>query len=296
VGTGLRRYDRESIRQTRCNKFQIPDTDWNDADQRFEDRNMRGRLEARLYLTPPLAAGAAVVLAPGQTHHLRTVLRLAPGAAVSAFNGRDGEWLCRIAELDRDRGSLAVEQRLRPVEPEADLWLVFAPIKRARLDWLVEKATELGVSALLPVWTRHTQAERLNLDRLRAHAVAAAEQSERLSVPELRAPHPLDAILGAWPAERRLIVCDETGEGEPIGAALAGLGPGPTAFLTGPEGGFAETELASLSKFTFVSRVGLGPRVLRADTAALAALSAFQAIAGDWRRTRSVDRVPGSAT
>jgi len=164
---------------------------------------MRGRLEARLYLTPRLAAGAAVVLAPGQTHHLRTVLRLAPGAAVSAFNGRDGEWLCRIAELDRDRGSLAVEQRLRPVEPEADLWLVFAPIKRARLDWLVEKATELGVSALLPVWTRHTQAERLNLDRLRAHAVAAAEQSERLSVPELRAPHPLDALLIAFQGGQR---------------------------------------------------------------------------------------------
>ena len=257
---------------------------------------MSERPKARVYLTQSLTRGAVVMLAAGQAHHLRTVLRLAPGAAVTAFNARDGEWLCRIAELDRDRGSLMVEQRLRPVEPEADLWLVFAPIKRARLDWLVEKATELGVSALLPVWTRNTQAERLNLDRLQAHVVAAAEQSERLSLPELRAPQPLAQVLGIWPAERRLIVCDETGAGEPVAAALARLGPGPTAFLTGPEGGFAETELASLSKFTFVSRIGLGPRVLRADTAALAALSAFQAIAGDWRRTRSVNRARGSAT
>jgi 16S rRNA (uracil1498-N3)-methyltransferase len=259
-------------------------------------RDLSDRPITRLYLTEPLAAGSITTLGPGQVHHLRTVLRLAPSAAVSAFNARDGEWLCRIAELDRDRGSLMVERRLRPAEPEADLWLVFAPIKRARLDWLVEKATELGVSALLPVWTRHTQAERLNLDRLRAHAVAAAEQSERLSLPELRSPQPLAEVLGIWPAERRLIVCDETGAGEPVAAALARLGPGPTAFLTGPEGGFAETELASLSKFTFVSRIGLGPRVLRADTAALAALSAFQAIAGDWRRTRSLDRARGSAT
>ncbi len=218
---------------------------------------------------------------------MRTVLRLAPGDPVAAFNARDGEWLCRIGETGRNRTSLIVERRLRPPEPEGDLWLMFAPVKRARLDWLVEKAAELGVSALLPVWTRHTQAERLNLDRLRAHAVAAAEQSERLSVPDLHAPQPLDAVLAAWPPGRRLIVCDETGAGEPIAGALARLEPGPAALLTGPEGGFAETELDSLNKLTFVTRVGLGPRVLRADTAALAALSVFQAIAGDWRRTRS---------
>jgi 16S rRNA (uracil1498-N3)-methyltransferase len=242
---------------------------------------------ARLYVPEPLAAGAAIDLAARQAHHLRTVLRLGPGAPVAAFNAEDGEWLCRIGEAGRNRTSLVVERRLRPIEAGADLWLVFAPIKRARLDWLIEKATEVGVSALLPVWTRHTQSERLNLDRLGAHAIAAAEQSERLSVPQLLPPQPLEAALAEWPARRRLIVCDETGTGEPIADALMRLGPDPSALLTGPEGGFAETELDSLSKLSFVTRVGLGARVLRADTAALAALSVFQAIVGDWRRTRS---------
>jgi 16S rRNA (uracil1498-N3)-methyltransferase len=242
----------------------------------------------RLYTNETLAAETVVPLAPGQAHHLRTVLRLAPGAVVAAFNPRDGEWLCRIAELDRGRGALTVERRLRPAEtrdaPAADLWLVFAPIKRARLDWLVEKATELGVAALVPVWTRHTQSERLNLDRLYAHAVAAAEQCGRLSVPDLQAPQPLAAVLAGWPADRRLLVCDETGVGAPIAAATAQFGPGRAALLTGPEGGFAQTELDSLEKLPFVTRVGLGPLVLRADTAALAAVAAYQAIAGDWRR------------
>ena len=239
----------------------------------------------RLYLSDPLAPGAAVELAPGQAHHLRTVLRLGPGAMVAAFNAQDGEWLCQVAELGRGRGSLRVERLIWPAETPADLWLLFAPIKRGRLDWLVEKATELGVSALLPVWTRHTQSERLNLDRLRAHAIAAAEQSERLSVPELHPPQGLDEALAGWAPERRLVVCDETGGGEPIAAAAARLGPGPMALLTGPEGGFAETELDHLGKLSFVTRVGLGPRILRADTAALAGLAVLQASAGDWLRT-----------
>ena len=198
------------------------------------------RLEARLYLTPPLAAGAAVELAPGQAHHLRTVLRLgARRRGVGVQCGATANGCANLPNSAATTRSLAVERRLRPAEPEADLWLVFAPIKRARLDWLVEKATELGVSALLPVWTRHTQAERLNLDRLRAHAVAAAEQSERLvGAGTARAASARRHPQRAWPAERRLLVCDETGEGEPIAAALAArLGPGPTALLTGPEGG-----------------------------------------------------------
>jgi 16S rRNA (uracil1498-N3)-methyltransferase len=247
---------------------------------------MSERPATRIYITETLAAGAEVEVGPGPAHHLRAVLRLGVGAPVTAFNPRDGEWLCRIADSSRKGTSLIVERLTRPAAVEGDLWLVFAPIKRARLDWLVEKATELGVSALVPVWTRHTQIERLNLDRLRAHAVAAAEQTERLSVPELRSPQPLDAVLDAWPAERRLIVCDETGAGEPMAGVVRRLDPGPAALLTGPEGGFAETELDSLGKFHFVTRVGLGPRVLRADTAALAALSVFQAIAGDWGRAR----------
>ena len=244
---------------------------------------MSGQRIPRLWTMSDLAPGGAVPLSAGQTHHLRTVLRLGPGAPVAAFNASDGEWLCRIGDTAGRRTALVVERRLRPAAAEPDLWLLFAPIKRVRLDWLVERATELGASALLPVWTRHTQIERLNLDRLRAHAIAAAEQSERLSVPDLRSPRALAAVLAEWPAERRLFVCDETGAGEPVGIAAARLGPGPTALLTGPEGGFDETELDRLGKLFFVTRVGLGPRVLRADTAAVAALSAFQAIAGDWR-------------
>jgi 16S rRNA (uracil1498-N3)-methyltransferase len=242
----------------------------------------------RLYLSQLLTKDATVDLAPGQAHRLRVVLRLAPGAPVAGFNARDGEWFCRIDEAGRNRTLLIVERRLRSPEVEGDLWLLFAPIKRARLDWLVEKATELGVTELLPIWTRHTQAERLNLDRLHTHAVAAAEQCERLSVPKLHAPQPLDAVLAGWVNERRLFVCDETGAGVAIADAVAQFNPTPAALMIGPEGGLAESELDSLSRFPFVTRVGLGPRVLRADTAALAALSVFQAISGDWHRPRSL--------
>ncbi len=239
-------------------------------------------MATRVFVTEPLRTGIAFDLTAAQAHHLRTVLRLGPGAAVAAFNATDGEWLCRISAADRSHMAVEVERQLRPPAPEADLWLMFAPIKRARLDWLVEKATELGASALLPVWTRHTQSERLNLDRLRAHAIAAAELSGRLSVPELHPPQPLAEALAEWPQGRRLVVCDETGAGEPIAAAARRLGAGRFALLTGPEGGFAETELDYLKKLTFVTRVGLGSRVLRADTAALAALAVLQATVGDW--------------
>ncbi len=249
--------------------------------------NMSERPKTRLYVAQLPAAGERLELSPGQAHHVRTVLRLGPGAVVAAFNARDGEWLCRIDDTGRNRTSLIVERRLRDAEPEGDLWLLFAPIKRARLEWLIEKATELGVSAFMPVWTRHTQVERLNLDRLQAHAVAAAEQTERLSLPELRAPETLEVVLTRWPIDRRLVVCDETGGGEPIADALPRLNLSACALLTGPEGGFAENELDCLGSLPFVTRVGLGPRVLRADTAAVAALSVFQAIAGDWRPPRS---------
>jgi 16S rRNA (uracil1498-N3)-methyltransferase len=250
---------------------------------------MTERRAPRLYIEAPLASGAMVELDAGQAHYLRSVLRLSPGAAVAVFNPAGGEWLCRIAEIGRNGVRVAVERQLRPAGAEVgpDLWLVFAPIKRARLDWLVEKATELGVSALLPAWTARSQSERINLERLRSHCIEAAEQSERLSVPEIRQPEELDRLVGVWPAERRLIVCDETGGGEPIGAAVAQLLPGPAALLVGPEGGFDQRELDALAKLSFVTRVGLGPRVLRAETAALAALAVFQAAAGDWRRVRT---------
>jgi 16S rRNA (uracil1498-N3)-methyltransferase len=247
---------------------------------------MSERRAPRLHVAAGLTEGGEIDLEAGPAHYLRSVLRLGGGAPVAAFNAAHGEWLCRITAIGRDGIRLRVERQTRPSEPEGDLWLLLAPIKRARIDWVVEKATELGVSVFLPVWTARTQVERLNLERLRARAVEAAEQSERLSVPELRAPERLERVLAAWPAGRLLLVCDESGGGEPIGEVTTRLPPGPAAILVGPEGGFDRTELDALGKLFFVSRVGLGPRVLRAETAALAALAVVQAAIGDWRRTR----------
>jgi 16S rRNA (uracil1498-N3)-methyltransferase len=245
------------------------------------------RPATRLYIPDGLAAGVEVDLDTAQIHRLRNVLRLGAGAAVAGFNERDGEWLCGLGGFGRERAALTPIRLLRPAMPEPDLWLLFAPLKRARLDWLVEKASELGAAALLPVWTQRTQPERLNPGRLRALAIAAAEQSERLSVPEILAAAPLDRVLAAWPAGRHLVLCDESGAGRPIAEALASLPPdAPAALFVGPEGGFTDTELDALGKLPIVIRVGLGPRVLRAETAALAALAVFQAIAGDWRRRR----------
>jgi 16S rRNA (uracil1498-N3)-methyltransferase len=241
----------------------------------------------RLYLDAALAAGGDVELDAAQVHRLRNVLRLGPGAAVAAFNARAGEWRCELSELGRNRARLTVREQLRQPEQETGPWLLFAPIKRAPLDWMVEKATELGVEALLPVWTERTQSERLNRERLQAEAIAAAEQCGRLSVPEIREPERLDRILAVWPAERRLLLCDESGGGVPIAEALGNFSPSALcALLVGPEGGFSDAELDALGKLPIVTRVGLGPRVLRAETAAIAVLATFQAISGDWHRVR----------
>jgi len=241
---------------------------------------------ARLFVETGLAAGAAVALSPGQAHQLRAVLRLGPGDAVALFNARDGEWVARIETMARGACTVVPEQQTHAQEDESDLWLVFAPIKRARLDFMVEKATELGVSAFCPVITAHTNVERLNPDRLAAIAREAAEQSERLTLPEIRAVAPLSRLVADWPAERRLILCDESGTAPPAAAALAELPPGPRAVLVGPEGGFAESELDALRKLPFVCPVGLGPRVLRSDTAAIAGLAVVQSLGGDWDAVR----------
>jgi 16S rRNA (uracil1498-N3)-methyltransferase len=172
---------------------------------------------------------------------------------------------------------------LRNQRPEPDLWLLFAPVKRQRIDSIVEKATELGVSQLFPVFTRHTVMTRVNDDRLQAIAIEAAEQCERLSVPPVHRPLSLEERLADWPAERRLVLLDEGGGGRPIADALTDIGHGPVAVLVGPEGGFAKSELDALRRLSFACPVGLGPRILRADTAVIAALSCFQAICGDWR-------------
>ena len=247
------------------------------------------RVETRLYVEDDLAEGATLGIGHGQAHYLRSVLRLTRGDRVALFNGRDGEWRARLDGLGKGWASLMVEARRRPQAPEPDLWLVFAPIKRARIDFVAEKATELGVSRLQPALTCYTSVSRVNSDRLAANAREAAEQCRRLSVPEVLPPAELFALLSDWPSERRLLVCAESGEAPPIAEVLSaarapnGSEPGPWAVMTGPEGGYAPTELDALGKLPFATFVGLGPRILRADTAAVAALACWQAILGDGR-------------
>ncbi len=242
----------------------------------------------RLFVEADLAAGADVPLSEAQAHYLRHVLRRDEGAPLLLFNGRDGEWRATLGLQGRKRARAAIGDRTRAQEPEPDIWLCFAPIKRLRIDLVAEKATELGVGLLQPVLTEHTAVERVNVGRLRAHAIEAAEQSERLSVPEVREPVALGPMLDTWPGRRRLLMCDETGGGPPIAVALAALDEAaraaPWAIVVGPEGGFAAGELAALRRIKDVTSVGLGPRILRADTAALAALACWQALVGDWRR------------
>ena len=250
---------------------------------------LRQRPKIRLYVESGLAAGGAVALTPEQAHYLHAVMRQGPGDEVALFNGRDGEWRARIDTIGKNKASLVPMEATAVQEGSPDLWLVFAPIKRARIDFLAEKATELGVSRLVPVITRHTAVERVNVGRLRANAVEAAEQTGRLDVPTVDEPVALDALLGRWPAGRRLLVLDETGGGRPIVAAAQslladGAAVPPCAILVGPEGGFAEDELVRLRALPFVITAGLGPRLLRSDTAALAALACWQAAAGDWPR------------
>lgn len=240
----------------------------------------------RLHAGTPLGDGAEVALAPGQVHYLRSVMRRGDGDEVYLFNARDGEWRARIAATGRRDLRARCEARVRPPEPEPDLWLAFAPLKRGPIDNLAEKATELGVSVLQPVVTARTVAGRVNLDRLRAHAVEAAEQSDRLGVPEVRAPCRLDELLDAWPDDRRVLLCDESGAGRPVVEVLGEAGAGRWAVLTGPEGGFTPAELDRLRKHPIVTAASLGRRILRADTAAIAALVCIQAVVGDWRGGR----------
>ena len=238
--------------------------------------------ETRLFVEEDLADGKTIVLTGPRQHYIRNVLRLQSGARIALFNGRDGEWLARIGEISKRSVSLSGITRLRnqPVEP--DIWLAFAPLKRARIDYAAQKATELGATCIWPVFTRHTAVERINLDRLAANAVEAAEQCGRLVVPAIREPVSFDRLLELWPVERRLFCCDETGGGTPILQAVTDSGTSAAGFLIGPEGGFADTELDRLGKLANVCRVSLGARILRADTAAVAALACWQAAVGDW--------------
>jgi 16S rRNA (uracil1498-N3)-methyltransferase len=241
----------------------------------------------RLYVQDPLGPGLSAALDRDRTHYLKNVLRRGLDDEVGLFNGRDGEWLGRIAELGKKGAVVALDRQRRQQAPGPDLWLAFAPIKRARIDMLVEKATELGCSVLLPVMTRRADAQRVNTERLAAIAVEAAEQTERLDVPEIRAPLAFDRLIAGWPEDRTLLVCAEAGAAVPIAeAARAGIGR-PAGFLIGPEGGFDPAELDRLRKLPFAVAVGLGPRLLRAETAAIAALACWQALAGDAAQAES---------
>ena len=244
---------------------------------------------SRLFVEAGLVAGVEAPLDEAQAHYLRHVMRRGEGAPLSLFNGRDGEWKATLSLRGKKAAVALVDAQTRVQAVEPDLWLCFAPVKRARIDYIAEKATELGVSVLQPIVTQHTIVERVNIERLRANAVEAAEQTERLSVPEVRPPVDLGRLLDEWPPGRRLLMCDETGGGPPIGETLAALDAtaraAPWAIVVGPEGGFAAAELAALRRIKDVTAVGLGPRILRADTAALAALAVWQALAGDWRRS-----------
>lgn len=236
----------------------------------------------RLFVDAPLAAGAAIEATEGQAHYLSHVMRAKAGEAVALFNGRDGEWGARVAFPSKRRVQLDVGEKLREQTATPDVWLVFAPVKR--IEFLVEKATELGVAQLHPVFTRRTTMGRVNLARLNAHCMEAAEQSDRLSVPEISEARPFFDFIGAWPDGRRLYFLDETGGGAPIAKVLGNDAnvKSPCAFLTGPEGGFDQSELDALRRLPFATAVGLGPRILRAETAGLAALACWQAFCGDW--------------
>jgi 16S rRNA (uracil1498-N3)-methyltransferase len=242
----------------------------------------------RLFTEADLSAGVEAELSEAQAHYLRHVMRRLEGAPLLLFNGRDGEWQATLSLRGKRAAVAQLAERSRPQAREPDVWLCFAPVKRARIDWIAEKATELGVAVLQPVITAHTNVDRVNVERLRANAIEAAEQTERLSVPEVRAPVELVRLLAEWPADRRLLMCDETGGGPPIADTLGGLDQAaraaPWGIVIGPEGGFSGDELEALRRMNNVVAVGLGPRILRADTAALAALACWQALIGDWQR------------
>jgi 16S rRNA (uracil1498-N3)-methyltransferase len=237
---------------------------------------MADPVKARLYVTDTLTAGGSLMLPEDQSHYLRHVLRLQPGEAVALFNGRDGEFRASIAEAGKKACRLDIDTQLRSQQPTADVWLCFAPIKQGRIEMIVEKATELGAGRLLPVITRRTQMQKVNAERLAAHAREAAEQCERLDVPEVAPAVTLEKLLGSWPKDRRLFVCAER---KALPSLLeAAAGNEPCALLVGPEGGFVPEELGSLAALPQAVPVSLGPRILRAETAAIAALAILQSV------------------
>ncbi|KIC11897.1 16S rRNA methyltransferase [Leisingera sp. ANG-M1] len=236
----------------------------------------------RLYVEHPLGAGQSVPLDRDQAHYLFGVMRQAAGAPVALFNGQDGEWLAEVAEAGKRGGTLVCKELTKRLQLPPDLWLMFAPIKKARTDFIVEKAAEMGAARILPVQTEFTNSERIRQDRLQAHAVEAAEQCGGTYVPEVAELQKLSRLLDHWPAERQLMFCDEAEVGNALQLAAETQTGAPWAILIGPEGGFSEAERKRLHALPQSHVVSLGPRILRADTAAVAAMTLWQQALGDW--------------
>ena len=238
------------------------------------------RSTPRLFVDRPLAPGP-LTLDGAPAHYLATVMRAKPGDPVKLFDDRTGEWLATVAAAGKRDLTLDVTEMLRPRAPVPDLWLCAAPLKKGRVDWLAEKACELGVACLVPVVTRRTIVDKPNPERLRAHMIEAAEQCDRTAIPDLADPVKLPALLRDWPAGRTLFFADEQGGGDPLATMRAHAGP--AAILIGPEGGFDDDERAAVRAHPAAVPISLGPRILRADTAAAAAVALWMAAAGDWR-------------
>lgn len=236
----------------------------------------------RLFVDHPLTKGGAVPVGDEQFNYLANVLRLAEGAEVLVFNGRDGEWKARLAFPSRKKILLVAEAQTRVQPPLPDLHYLFAPLKTGRMDYLIQKAVEMGAGLIRPVLTQHVQGKIHSLDKLKAYAMEAAEQCGILAVPDIAEPEKLQDVLARWPKDRRLIYCDEGDEGQNPLPILKGLTDSRFALLVGPEGGFSEEERTLLRGLDFVTPIPLGPRILRADTAAVAALAIIQASVGDW--------------
>ncbi|WP_411287379.1 16S rRNA (uracil(1498)-N(3))-methyltransferase [Phenylobacterium sp.] len=237
----------------------------------------------RLFVPQELNPGAALPLDPGQSRYLAAVMRLAVGDELALFNGRDGEWRARITTLGKRNVTVTPEAKTRPQAPGSDLDLIVALVKRGRLETIVEKAAELGAARVRPVITQHTNADRVRLERLQAIAVEAAEQTGRLDVPKVFEPLKLEKLLAGWETGRHLLFCDEAGDAAPLIDALREAPGGAWAILVGPEGGFSPAERDRLRTLSFAIPVSLGPRILRADTAAISAMTLWQAALGDWR-------------
>lgn len=247
---------------------------------------MKVNSKARLYVDAALAINQPIVLDRDQSHYLANVMRLKTGEFVTVFNGQDGEWQTKAVEITKRQVTLQALDQTKTQQTEPDLWLVFAPIKKARLDFIAQKATELGVSHMMPVMTRRTIVDRVKTERMAANAIEAAEQCERLTVPTVGDVIKLDKLLDQWPPTRRIMFCDEDLTGTPAHAALSECDQKPSAapwaILIGPEGGFDDHERALIRNHPMCVTVSLGSRILRADTAAMAAISLWQSALGDW--------------